>query len=273
MAEVKSPHDNRPSWHKPRRRRCLAAAAILAIPAALCIHGLRAEPPQPDSAGSLDETRLALSKWIQTQQLITKERKEWQQGKEILLGRVDLVQKEISDLEDQIKKAQETVDDAQKNRSDLQKQSDDLKSVEAQLTEAVVDLEAQVRGLNKQLPGPVQERVQPLVNRMPQDSTKAAVSVAERYQNVLGILNEINKANGEINIVYEVHGGSQVPTIYIGLARAYYANGKDAGTSRITPNGWEWESSNNIATDVLKTLEIIQGRQTATFVPLPMKIQ
>ena len=43
-------------------------------------------PGANKAAPTLDETRLTLSKWIETQQIISKERNDWQQGKEILQG-------------------------------------------------------------------------------------------------------------------------------------------------------------------------------------------
>src|SRR4026207_1334451 len=58
---------------------------------------------------TLDETRLVMSKWIETQQIISKERNEWQQGKEILVGRLDLVKKEIASLEDKINQTESSV--------------------------------------------------------------------------------------------------------------------------------------------------------------------
>jgi len=82
-----------------------------------------------------------------------------------------------------------------------------------------------------------------------------------------------------VNVSYEVHeiaGGkpSEVKAIYLGLGQAYYVSATgEAGISHPTLEGWPWEPAKAIAGDVLKTLEIIQGKQTAAFVPLPVKIQ
>ena len=54
-------------------------------------------PPQA-AKPTLEETRLTLSKWIETQQIISKERNDWQQGKEILQSRIELVGKEVGVL-------------------------------------------------------------------------------------------------------------------------------------------------------------------------------
>ena len=53
-----------------------------------------------------------MGKWIETQQIISKERKDWQQGKEILLGRLELVKQEVATLEEKIKQAETSVAEA-----------------------------------------------------------------------------------------------------------------------------------------------------------------
>jgi hypothetical protein len=121
--------------------------------------------------------------------------------------------------------------------------------------------------------------VRQLWQRVPEDPTRTRVTTAERFQNVLGILAALNKANTEINVVYEVHQladgkPAEVQTIYLGLAQAWYVSaGGDAGIGRPTPAGWKWEPTRAIAQDVLNALEIKQGKQTPTFVPLPVRIQ
>lgn len=228
---------------------------------------------------SLEEARLTMGKWIETQQIISKERKDWQQGKEILVSRLELVKKEMSTLEDKIKVAQSSVAEASKTRDDLLAESDQLKGVGAQLTESVTGMEGEIRRLFKTLPEPIQKKIQPLYQRIPDDSAKSRVSAAERFQNVLGILNELNNANNDITVSYEVHNladgkPSEVKAIYVGLAQAYYVSASgEAGIGRPTAEGWKWEPSKAVASDVLMALEILQGKQTPAFVPLPVKLQ
>jgi hypothetical protein len=235
-------------------------------------NGVKAPP-------TLEETRVMMSKWIETQQIISKERKDWQQGKEILLGRLDLVKKETATLEEKTKQAQASVAEADKKRNDLLAENDQLKAAGGQLTEAVTAMEGEVRRLFKLLPEPVQTKLQPLYQRIPEDPAKTRVSAAERFQNVLGILNEVNKANNEIAVSYEVHNladgkPSEVKVIYVGLAQAYYVSARgEAGIGRPTPDGWKWEPSPAIGRDVMTALEVLQAKHTPVFVPLPAKLQ
>ena len=227
---------------------------------------------------SLEETRLALGKWIETQQIISKERNEWQQGKEILSSRLELVRKEVGTLQTSIQEAQSGSAETAKKRDALLAEKQVLLAAEAQLVESVLGLEIELRRLAHSLPDPVRARIQPLLARIPEDAATTKVSVAERLQNVLGILNEVDKANADLAINYEVHTlsdgkPSEVKVIYVGLVQAFYigSNG-EAGVGHPTPDGWKWQPSTSIADDVATALEILQGKHSPAFVPLPVKL-
>jgi hypothetical protein len=255
-----------------------SACVMLAIGAGLLLPS-SARVQDASAAKSLEETRLVMNKWIETQQIISKERNEWQQGKEILVGRLDVVRKEVSTLEEKIQQAQTSVADAEKKRAALVADNDQFKSTGARLTQAVTRMEGEIRRLHKMLPEPVQERLQPLFQRIPEDPEKTRASAAERFQNVLGILNEVNKANYEINVNYEVRNLSdgkpaEVQAVYVGLAQAYFVSPHgDAGIGRPGADGWLWEPAKSIAGAVLSTVEMIQGKQSPAFVPLPVKLK
>jgi len=238
-----------------------------------------ANVPAAANAPSLDEMRLAMSKWIETQQIIAKERKDWQQSKEILTSRIELVRKEIATLEQKIADAKSSAEKAQQKRDELHAVNEVHKAMNAQLVERVTSMEGEIRRLHAALPEPVQAKVQPLFHRIPADPANTRVSAAERFQNVLGILSEVNKQNSDITLTYEVRtlpGGkrSEVQALYIGLGQAYYVNADgDAGIGRPSAGGWKWEPSAAVSRDLVMALEILQGKHTPAFVPLPVVIQ
>lgn len=270
---------------RPGRRRAFAgrhavAAAIL-LGAAICLlaGGARGdgEAVKPSAPPSLQDTREALDTWIQTQQIIVKRSKEWEQGKGILEARLDLVRKEMATLDERVRQCEANIVEGQKRKAELVVKNDQLKAAGTQLTQAITGMEGETRRLYKSLAEPIQTKLQQLRDRMPEDPNSGRVSVAERFQNVLGILNAVNAANNDIaiNVEYRNLGGgktTQVKVIYVGLAQAYYISASgDAGIGWPTPEGWKWEPSKAIAPEVLKALEIIEGKQTAEFVPLPFK--
>ncbi len=251
--------------------------AIVAI--ALVPSGARSAEQDAAGGPTLEETRLAIGKWIETQQIISKERKDWQQGKDILVSRLELVRKEVATLKEKIATGAAGIAEVDRRKAELLGENDVLKAAGAQLTQAVTGMEAELRRLLPGMPEPIRVRLEPLTQRIPADPAQTQVSIAERFQNALGILNELNKANTEVTVNYEVRtladgSSSEVQAIYVGLAQAYYVSGGgEAGIGRPSEKGWQWEPSNGIANDVLRALEILQGKQTPAFVPLPVKIQ
>jgi hypothetical protein len=140
-------------------------------------------------------------------------------------------------------------------------------------------MEGQVRGLANRMPQPVAERLAPLLQRIPTEASTTRVTVAERFQNVLGILNEMNRANSEISLSYEVRtladgSSSEVQVIYVGLAQAYYLSPRgEAGIGTPGEDGWNWKPAPEIAGQLLVALEVIQGKHPPAFVPLPVEIK
>ena len=50
-----------------------------------------------------------------------------------------------------------------------------------------------------------------LVQRLPQNSADTKIGLPERFQNVIGILNEIGKANGEVTVATEISAKIRSP--------------------------------------------------------------
>jgi hypothetical protein len=288
-----------PKQQRAARRPRKSTIVPYAIAAAACLASLgavsvrqdpsqnAASPTQSDGsnaaqnavAPTLEETRLVMGKWIETQQILSKERNEWQQEKEILANRLDLLKKEIATLDEKTKEAEKSVAETNAKHDELTAQEDELAATSAELERAVGAMEADVKKLFKSLPEPVTTKLAPLYQRIPEDSANTRVTVAERFQNVLGILNELNKTNTEITVSYEVREladgkPSEVRVMYVGLTQAYYVSARgEAGIGRPASDGWKWEPSKSVATSVSTALEIIQGKQSPAFVPLPVKLQ
>ncbi|MFN7967504.1 MAG: DUF3450 family protein [Acidobacteriota bacterium] len=247
--------------------------------AALCASALLVWAQEPSSTPEeIEATRGSISKWIGTQTIIGKERKDWQQGKELLRARIELVGKEIEELQAKLAETRGKVAEAAAKRAEVSGQVGRAKDVGNQLAQRVAGLEADVKRFYKVLPPYVQEKVDPLYTRMPEAGREDRVSIAERFQNVLGILNEINKANSEITLVSEIRpldGGkpSEVQTVYFGLAQAYFLSAKgEAGIGRPTADGWTWQTT-TASNDIQQMIEILQNKHVPTFVALPVAIQ
>jgi FtsZ-binding cell division protein ZapB len=224
--------------------------------------------------------RSALEKWVETRKVISVEQRDWKLGREMLNERIDLVQREIDSLRGKISEAQSGIGEADKKRADLVTENEKLKEASAGLAESMVALEIRTRTLLQKLPDPIRERVRPLSQRLPENAGDTKLSFAERLQNVVGILNEVNKFNREVTMTSEVRtlpdgSSAEVTALYTGIGQAYYvsADGKHAGVGTVASEGWIWSPDNDIAPQVAEAIAILKNEQVASFVQLPVEIR
>ena len=229
-------------------------------------------------AQDLEQSREALSKWVEVRKLISEEKQQWELEREMLGDRIDLVRSERDTLSTKIHETQSLITDADTKREDLVNENDALKHASATLVNRIFTLERGVLQLLPTLPAPVQERIKPLSQRIPKtEATDLALS--ERYQNVIGIINELNKGAHEITVVSEVRelpdgSTAEVQALYIGYACAYYCTNKGdiAGIGHPTENGWKWEPNNAISTKVADAIAVLKNEKVAEFIPLPIHV-
>lgn len=230
--------------------------------------------------GDVDNTRAALEKWVETRRIISREKHDYELGREMLSERIELVGREIESLRGKISETEESITEADKKRTELLVENEKLKEASASLIGTVIELEAGTRGLLKRLPDPIRERVKPLSQRFPENTDKTKLSLWERFQNIVGVLNEVNKFNREITVTSEVHKlsdgtSAEVTAIYIGIGQAYYSNGNGdvAGIGTASPEGWVWKPANEAAAAIAKAIAILKNETAAAFVRLPIEIQ
>jgi hypothetical protein len=243
----------------------------------LATASIAAEPAADPS--SVDSTRAALAKWVETERLIAKERKEWQQGRETLKARIDLVRGEIDALAEKRKDLDSTSGEARQKMGELRGEEAEVLSAIDALEDSAASLEQRLRKLWPAFPEPLQERLRSLYERIPVDPASTKISVAERFQNVVGIINEVSKFNKDITRTREVRTlsdgkPSEVEIVYVGLGQAYFLSAKgEAGIGRPTEAGWKWDLAQGAATEIAQVFDVLAGKAKPMFVPLPVRIQ
>jgi len=234
-----------------------------------------------ETAPLIEATRETLTKWVETKQLISKEKSEWASSKDILEDRVRLAQAETTTVRDKLKEISVAVAEAQKKRDELAAQTDKLKATAEKSKTMVIAAEKKLRPILPQLPEPLREKLKPIIARFPEDSEKSTASLAERLQNVLGILDQASAFNSTVASVKELRTfpdgtRAEVTTVYLGLAQAYYTNreGTLAGIGHPGPDGWVWKPDNTNGKKILLAVQYLEGKEKGTtFIDLPVKIQ
>ncbi|MEO6597146.1 MAG: DUF3450 family protein [Planctomycetota bacterium] len=238
-----------------------------------------AVPAQVGVQDGISTVRSVLEKWVETRGVLSKEAQAWALGKETLATRIEVVEREIQSLRTRKGEAEASVAEADKKRAELLTENEQRQGSAVGLQQRIGELEQRARTALPRLPEPLRERIKPLSQRLPQESTETKLSLGERYQNVVGMLNEIQKWNREITVTSEVRaladGSSvEVAVLYVGLGQGYYAsaNGKVAGTGSATREGWVWKPANELAPAISQTIAIFKNEQVAAFVRLPVQV-
>lgn len=232
------------------------------------------------SPGQLEEIRANIDKWVETRQLLAKARSEWAADQETLQQSISLIEKEVKLINERIAQTQETASQADRDRLVLVEENERLSKASAAVQAVLADLERQTTNLAAGLPLPLQERILPLLKRIPNHPDQSRLSVSERMQSIVGILSEVDKFNNAISVFPELRRNSagvevQVKTLYVGLGAAFFADksGEYGGVGIPTGTGWEWTPKPEFATDIARAIAIYENTETAQFVKLPVTVK
>jgi predicted RNase H-like nuclease (RuvC/YqgF family) len=256
------------------------AGLLAAAVAALCLVSTDVRSQEATTQASLLDARAAMREWVGNERQISKERSEWAVAKTILRERIKLLEQEIASLREGIDQAEEKADEYERQQSELQRQSQRMKDASARLEQRLGRMERRTVRLLERSPAPVRNKVERLSQQIPDDPNASELSLSKRFQNVVGVLNEVNKFNREISMSSEVRqlsdgNSAQVTAVYVGVGQGYYVsnNGRIAGVGAATEDGWRWTENDAAGGHISKVIAILKNEQVAAFVPLPITIE
>lgn len=254
----------------------LLMAVLLAVPAG----GARAQDDRDQRADTVESARATLARWVETQQIISREREDWQIGKEVLEQRISLLEREIATIDQGLAEVRASAGEADRRKGEMMDEERTLENATAVLQESIELFEGRTKELLLTLPEPLRGRVDLLSRRLPADPANTELSLSQRFQNVVGVLNEVNKFNRDLlvaNEVLELPDGTrtEVRSLYVGLGQAYYvtADGGAAGIGHAADGVWTWQPANELAPQVTRAIAILQNEEVPDYVPLPVDLR
>ena len=262
-----------------QRPRPLSAVGALLLGGLIGLISTAAKPASQDDE-VVHSARTTLEKWVEVRQAIAKEKRDWRLGREVLEDRIALVQQSIESLRERLEETKASVAKADRERDELMARNDELKRASEGLRSTVTDLETRTGALLSRLPEPIVELVEPISQRFPKDPVTTEQSLSERFLNVIGVLNAVNKFNRDITVtseVRELEGGAsaEVAALYLGIGQAYYVTSKGdaAGIGTSSPEGWIWRPANEHASSIAEAIAIFNNEEEARYVQLPLRVE
>jgi len=230
----------------------------------------------------IQKARTVVSEWVKTRQIISKEENDWREKKNTIVYMTELLKNEIEALDVQIEESEAEGTQADVKRVEFEDEEAALRSASRVVDAVVADYEVKIQSIANTLPDPLKDKLEPLLDQIPENPKKTRLSAGERMAIVIGTLNEIDKFNNSLTVISELREmpdgvtTSEVKTIYIGLAQAYYVDSKAriAGVGSPTENGWEWEENTELAASISRAIAIYENIiKPAVFVDLPVSIK
>lgn len=234
------------------------------------------------SLQQVDAARDKLQKWVETRQVISKERADWILQKESLENTRELLKTELTELEQKLTELDAGVSQSDTLRAELTDKKQNFDKATESVRTAVADLEVKVKAMAKLFPANLAQQVYPLIRRMPADPYKPGkLTLGERLPNVVGIVNAAGKFNTTLHHLSETvkkEDGTemQVDVLYWGMGIAFFVDGKNqyAGYKYPTANGWKQEERSELAPKVRALIDMYQRKNpNIEFIEVPTVIR
>ncbi len=249
------------------------------LKAQIKVYGLAGMLLMPGLVGAtlVSETRTLVEQRVAVEKTVSEEAAAWRNKQETLQSLIQTMEQEKRSLQERIGAQRKLLTTADEQRARVLEKEKDLTTLHQNLQQFLRETETRLRAQWVLLPQSLQGKLDEFYQRMPRDPDSTTLGVAERMQNVITILAEIQKFNSEITLAQEMRVlGSgeerEVKTLYLGLGVAYYLapNGEDAGYGQPAANGWQWVSDPSLAAKVGEVIAIYEkSSNEAYFVALP----
>lgn len=237
-------------------RKILPIVAIIAIANGLCAQ----------NAERIDQAREKIQKWVETRQVISKERADWTTQKDYLLSSKALLEEGLVGIEDKLDELASKESAADTERSKLNEEKQALEAATGSVKEKIGTLEVQLLGIIKYFPDVFRTQIEPLIRRIPEDPTKTRMTISERLMNIVGIVQQANKFNSTPQLYPETVavGGEeiQVDVLYWGMGIAFFVDQKNeyAGYKYPTADGWKSTEMGEYAGNIRKLIDNYQRK-------------
>jgi hypothetical protein len=222
------------------------------------------------------KAREVIAQYVDTRQEIARVKNEWKAYQELTQRRIDLYEREITQLSDSIATAEEQTTQAEREINRVRDEIQVLRDANNIVAQALPAYETKLRELYQYFPDPLKNKVQRLVQQLGKSR-----QASDRMAILIGIMNEVDKFNAEFNFDTDekkLPSGETVlvDVIYLGMAVAYYSNsdGTVGGIGTPAEGGWSWEERSDLAPAIRDSLLYYNGDiKPAMLVDLPVEIK
>lgn len=222
-------------------------------------------------------SRELIRQWVQTERLLSEEKNTWKVEKQRMQDLLDLYQKELKLLNEEIQKAGASAGLVDDRKGKLESELKAYRDAQRLLSDTLSRLLPRARSIITSLPTPLQEELTADVDFL--NSPEAMAKPREVLKSMLAVLTSAGRFNRSITIAEETRKLSDgkkttVDVLYLGLARAYFttSSGDTSGIGTPGKGGWEWQDKPELADDVRRAIAVYKKDEQPQLIQLPVGI-
>lgn len=251
-------------------------AAKLASLALLTFAPLASAQPE-----SIQEIQNLVRRWANLERQSTALATSWLRQEPLLRQRLELLEREKSQLETLIEDSEQDTSAVEQRRSELLALQNTMESDQASLAQSLQSAMATLTNLHHQLPPPLhaswESSLTALNERIAGDPEQ---EVNFRLESVLAMLGQLEDFQVRISVHASTVNRSGreilVEQIYLGASHGWYVSADDqvAGYGQITPAGWQW--LDNVEVDpatVRSALIMLETNNDIEMITLPLRLR
>lgn len=219
--------------------------------------------------------RELIRQWMKTERLLAEEKNAWKVNKQRMQDLLDLYQKELKLLNEEIEKAGASAGLVDERKEKLESGLKDFRDAQRLLAETLARLLPRVRGLARKLPAPLQDELEADIDFL--RSPDALAKPRDVLKSMLAVLTGAGRFNRSITVTEETRTLSDgkkmtVDVLYLGLARAYFAtaSGQTSGIGTPGDDGWQWQDRPDLAANVRRAIAIYRKDKQPQLIRLPV---
>ena len=209
--------------------------------------------------GQVKETHQYIKEWIQTEQLISEEKNNWESENETKLEQFE----------------KENVG-AAKNRSDLSLRKEEAEETTKIFYKQIKEVEKEIKNIFPILPSPLRDQTRAFLDKI-NGNKSDNLPLRNRLDEAISILRNIHSFHRSVHFErqeFSLDDGKsrEFSVLYFGLGVAYFVNesGTVAGWGKPSLQGWLWTRQDTIAKEVSTGVAMIQNRTLPRFLKLPV---
>lgn len=230
---------------------------------------IRGEELKPDAA--VVELRATIGKIVDTQAQASRELTDWESRKAEMAALLDLHRRELALLSEELEKAGRSANDFDERKRAADEEMSELREARRLVKETVAAAKPRMLAIAGRLPQPLLEET--ANERLLLEGWTPESEARDGLQAMLGIIAKAETFNRRFTRNEEVRDGREVEVLYLGLARAYYADRSgNAGVGVPGADGWQWTPRPELSDELRKAFDQLDRRRPPEMVDLPVSI-